>query len=168
MKARILAVLALLGLLFVAAVTPNSAVNPQTPNVGKIQFLQGTDSAGTYKTLYVGGSNGTKITGIYLTSFDPSASHLVTIQLSSSASAHCSPATSCFGGMAITLPVNSGSANAAPAVNAMSSANWPGLPRDSDGNPYIYLPSASYTLEMTYATAITSGLINGVAVAADF
>jgi hypothetical protein len=166
---RVAAVLACMGLLFVAATTPNSTVSPQTPNIGKIQFLQGTDSAGTYKTLYVGGSNGTKITGIYLTSFDPSATHLITIQLSSSSSAHCSPATSCFGGMAITLPVSSGSANAAPAVNAMSSATWPGLPRDSDGNPYIYLPSSSYTLEMTFATALTStDWVNGVAIGADF
>ena len=51
----------------------------------------------------------------------------------------------------------------------MSSANWPGLPRDSDGNPYIYLPSASYTIEMTFATALTSSdWINGVAIGGDF
>ena len=164
MKARILAVLALTGLLFVAAVTPNSAVNPQTPNIGVIQF---TASPGTYKTLYVGGSNGSKITGIFVTNTD-SVSHLITIQVSSSASAHCSPTSGCFGGAAVTIPITAGYATGVPAVNMMSSANWPGLPRDSDGNPYIYLPSASYTLEMTYATAITSGLINGVAVAVDF
>ena len=160
---------ALLALLLVGATTPNSIVTPQTPKIGNVQFLQGTDSAGTYKTAYTGSANGSKITGIFLTSFDPSASHLVTVQISSSSSAHCSPATSCYGGVAITLPVSSGSANAAPAVNAMSAANWPGLPVDSDGNPYFYLPSASYTIEVTFATALTStDWINAVVIAADF
>ena len=50
----ILPVILALGIVVVAdaAVTPNSDVTPQTPNNGKVQFLQGTDSAGTYKTLY--------------------------------------------------------------------------------------------------------------------
>lgn len=155
--------------LLTAATTPNSTVSPQTPNLGKVQFLQGTDSAGTYKTLYTGGASGSKITAIYVTSFDPSATHLVTVQISSSASAHCSPATSCYGGTAVTIPVSSGSANGAPAVNMMSSQNWPGLPRDSDGNPYIYLPANTWTVEVTFATALTStDWLSAVAVAADF
>ncbi|MBV8453691.1 MAG: hypothetical protein JOZ29_15680, partial [Deltaproteobacteria bacterium] len=34
-----------------AAVTANSVVTAQTPNNSKQNFVQGTDSAGTYKTL---------------------------------------------------------------------------------------------------------------------
>ena len=57
MRRFILPVILALGIVAVAnaAVTPNSYVTPQTPNNGKVQFLQGTDSAGTDKTLYTGG-----------------------------------------------------------------------------------------------------------------
>lgn len=100
-----------------ATTTANSIVTPQVPNRGIVQFLQGTDSAGTYKTLYTGGANGSKCVGIYATSNDASASHLVTVQIKVS--------TVYYGGMAVTVPVNSGFANAAPAVNMMAPANWP-------------------------------------------
>jgi hypothetical protein len=164
-----LGALALLCLLLSGASTPNSIVTPQTPNIKCVQFLQGTDAAATYKTVYAGGTNATKIVGLYATSFDPSASHLLTVQISSSSSGHCSPATSCFGGMAITLPVSAGSANAVPALNLISSVNWPGLPRDSDGNPFIYLPTTSYTIEATFTTSLTaSDWINVCAIGADF
>lgn len=160
---------AFFALLFLTgATTPNSVVTPQTPNIGKQQFLQGTDTAGTYKTAYTGGTNGSKIVAIWVTSNDPSATHLVTWQISSSTSAHCSPGTSCFGGAAVTIPVSAGFANGAPAINLMAQGYWPG-PVDSDGNPFFYLPSNSHTVEATYATALTSAAwINVVVVAADF
>lgn len=164
-----LAALALCGLFFLAATTPNSIITPQTPNLKAVSFVQGTDVAGTYKTVYAGGTNGSKITALWLTSNDGSASHLINIQISSSSSAHCSPQSGCYAGMAITLPVNAGFANGAPAVNALSATNWPGLPVDSDGNPYIYLPSTSYTIEMTFTTALTASTdVNGIAIGADF
>ena len=47
-----------------AAVTANSVVTAQTPNRGVVQFLQGTDSAGTYKTLYTAGTNGSICFGL--------------------------------------------------------------------------------------------------------
>lgn len=151
-----------------AAVTA-TPVFVQTPKIGKVQFLQGTDTAGTYKTVMTGGSNGSKIVGMYVTTNDASATHLMTIEVSSSTSAHCSPSTSCFGGVSFTLAVSSGFANAAPAVNAMSPSIWPGLPRDSDGNPFLYLPDATYTIEATFATALTAAKwINIVVVYADF
>ena len=143
-----------------ATTTANSIVTPQVPNRGIVQFLQGTDSAGTYKTLYTGGANGSKCVGIYATSNDASASHLVTVQIKVS--------TVYYGGMAVTVPVNSGFANAAPAVNMMAPANWPGLPIDSDGNPFFYL-AASDLLVATFATNLTStDVLNLVAVCADF
>lgn len=139
-----------------AAVTPNSYVTAQTPKNGTVTFVQGTDGAGTYKTLYTGGTNGTKIVAIWVTSNDGSASHLVTIQLSTSTSAHCSPQSNCVGGAAVTVPVNSGFANGAGAVNFMSATNWPGLPIDSNGQPYLNLSGNTQTLEATFATALTA------------
>lgn len=152
----------------IAAVTPNSAVMPQAPNTKATTFVQGTDAAGTYKTVYTGGTNGSKIIGIYVTTNDGSAAHLVTIQYSTSTSAHCGT-NSCFGGAAVTVPTSSGFANGAPSVNMLNPANWPGLPVDASGNPYLFLPTSSTTLEATFATALTSSdVINVVVIAADF
>lgn len=143
-----------------AAVTPNSVVSAQTPNRGVVQFLQGTDTAGTYKTLYTGGSSGSIVKAIVATSNDPSVAHVVTCQIVNS--------TVKYGGVAANVPVNSGFSNTIPPVNLLSAVNWVGLPIDSDGNPFFYLVSGD-TLQCTFATSLTtSDLINVYAVAADF
>lgn len=43
--------------------------------------------------------------------------------------------------MTVLVPANSGNTAAALPINMMSAANWPGLPIDSDGNPFFYLKS---------------------------
>lgn len=143
------------------AAVSSTPVFVQTPNRGIVQFLQGTDVAGTYKTLYTGGANGSKCTGMYITSNDATA-HLVTIQLVTSAVK--------YGGTAISTGTTTpGYASGAPAISAMSPINWPGLPVDSDGNPYFYLAGTGDTIQATFATALTtSDFINIVAICADF
>jgi|GEM_PF-3024431 len=144
----------------IAAVTPNSVVTAQTPNRGIVQFLQGTDSAGTYKTLYTGGSNGSKCSAIWETNNDGSATHLVTVEIVNSSVK--------YGGVAITTASNDGYANGVPAKNFMSPNIWGGLPLDSDGNPFFFLASGD-TLQATFATALTSSTkINLVTICADF
>lgn len=143
-----------------AAVTPNSIITAQIPNRGIVQFLQGTDAAGTYKTLYTAGINGSKCFGMYETNNDGSATHLVTVQVVNGGVR--------YGGMAITTASNDGFANAAPAKALMSNTNWPGLPIDGNGNPTIYLVSGD-TLQATFATALTSSdLINIYVSCVDF
>ena len=135
-----------------AAVTPNSIVTAQTINRGKVQFLQGTDTAGTYKTLYTAGANGSKCFGMFETNNDSMATHLVTVQVFNGGVA--------YGGVAVTSASSDGFANATPAKSLMSPANWPGLPVDANGNPFIYLVSGD-TIQATFATALTSmDLIN--------
>lgn len=142
------------------AVTPNSVVTPQTPTRGIVQFLQGTDSPGTYKTLYTGGTNGSKCIAIWENNNDGSATHLVTIEIVNS--------TVKYGGIALTTVSNEGYGSAVPARNFFSTALWPGLPNDSDGNPFIFLASGD-TLQATYATTLTSSdKINLVAVCMDY
>lgn len=149
-----------LGMPGYAAVTPNSAVTAQTPNRGIVQFLQGTDSAGTYKTLYTAGANGSLCKAIWETNNDGSATHLITLELVNSAVK--------YGGVAVTTASNDGYANGTPAKNLMSSTNWPGLPLDSDGNPFLFIASGD-TLQATFATALTaSDKINLTSVCADF
>lgn len=73
-----------------------------------------------------------------------------------------------YGGVAVNVPTNSGFTNGTPPINLLSQANWPGLPLDSDGNPYLYLVSGD-TLQCTYATALTtSDVLNVVFVGGDF
>jgi len=143
-----------------AAVTANSFVTPQTPNRGIMQFLQGTDVAGTYKIIYTAGANGSRCYGLITTNNDPSATHLLTIQINNGVIK--------YGGAALTTVSSAGFANGTPAQNLLSSSVWPGLPLDQYGNPYIQLINGD-TLQATYATALTSGdVINIVASCSDF
>src|SRR5271166_407427 len=77
-----------------AAVTANNVVTAQYPNRGNLQFLQGTDAAATYKTLYAAGPNGSKCVGMLMNNNDAGATHLVTVQLASGSSTTASIAAS--------------------------------------------------------------------------
>lgn len=135
-----------------AAVTANSVITAQAANRGIVQFLQGTDSAGTYKTLYTAGTNGSMCEGMWMTNDDGSATHLVTVQIVNTSVK--------YGGTALTTVENAGFANATPAQSLTSPAIWPGLPVDTTGNPFIMLASGD-TLQATFLTALTtSDLIN--------
>jgi hypothetical protein len=110
------------------------------------------------------GSNcptGSKVTGLWLTSTDATA-HVVTCTINKNGKRG--------GGIAITTStVLPGFANAAPAINLLTAANWPGLPVDSDGNPFLTLASSSDKVDCRYTTAITSGKLLGItATGADF
>jgi hypothetical protein len=143
-----------------AAVTPNSIVTAQTPNRGIVQFLQGTDTAGVYKTLYTAGANGSKCSAIWTNNNDASATHLVTVQIVN--------ATVKYGGASLLSVVNSGFITATGGQSLLSTTLWPGLPVDSDGNAFIILASGD-TLQATFATALTSNdVLNVVAICVDF
>jgi hypothetical protein len=143
-----------------AATTPNNIITTQTPNRGIVQFLQGTDAAGTYKTLYTASANGSKCTGMWMNNNDGSATHLVTVQIVNTAVK--------YGGVALTSVSNAGFATGTPAQALMASTIWPGLPVGSDGNPYIFIVSGD-TIQATFATALTaSTVINLQAICADF
>jgi hypothetical protein len=155
-----LAFLSLLALPASAAVTPNSPVTPQTPNRGVVQFLQGTDSAGTYKTLYAAGSNGSDCSALWLTTNDGSATHLITVQIVNS--------TVKYGGTAVTTVASAGFANGVPPMNLFAPTIWVGLPLNSDGNPFLRLISGD-TVQMTFATNLTSStVVNAVISCADY
>lgn len=142
------------------AVTPNSIVTIQTPRMSAINFST-ADTPGTNKTVIQGASNGTKITALYANSNDTGASHLGTMQFQRSGAN--------FGGVAATIPVSAGFANGTPPVNFMSTAIWPGLPIDSDGNPFLFLASTLDLVVGTFATAMGAGFqLNMQAVGGDF
>ena len=144
-----------------AAVTVNSIVTAQTPNRGVVQFLQGTDSAGTYKTLYTGGTNGSICFGLSATNSEAATNHLLTVQVVNSAVK--------YGGTAVTVPFGAGFATGVPPVAVMSAGNWPGLAVDANGNPYILLISGD-TLQATFATAFVTGssTVNAIITCLDY
>lgn len=164
MRRLLLAIAAVIGaspvVVALAAVTPNSIVTPQTPlNRGIVQFLQGTDTAGTYKTLYTAGSAGSYCNSIIMNNNDGSATHLVTLQIVNGGVK--------YGGVALTTISSAGFVSGTPAQALLSPTLWPGLPVDGNGNTYITLASGD-TLQATYATALTStDLINIYAVCGD-
>lgn len=146
----------LLGLLLAgvawAAVTPNSIVTMQTATRGIVQFLQGADTAGTYKTIYTAGANGSKCNGLWSTNDDAAVTHPLTVQLTNAGVR--------YGGVTVMTTSSQGFASGVPALNLLAPTLWPGLPLDSDGNPYLLMVSgdtlqAKYELNLSTSTRIS-------------
>jgi hypothetical protein len=143
-----------------AATTPNSIITPQIINRGVVQFLQGTDSAGTYKTLYTSGSNGSRCYAMVMNNNDATTTHLITVQIVN--------ATVKYGGTALTTVLSAGFVNGTAPQPIMNPTNWPGLPVDQYGNSYIELVSGD-TIQATFGTTLTtSDVINLYTSCSDF
>ncbi len=145
------------------AVTANSLVTPQTPKVTPQNFVQGTDAAGTYKTIYTAGSNGSKVVAINVTTDDGSATHVLSLALTRSATDYIIGA--------YTLPVSVGTDGATASIDLLAGGPAlliPGLPLDNDGQRYLFLESGD-TLRLTFATALSSSKrINVITIGSDF
>jgi hypothetical protein len=137
------------------AATITNPIFPQVLKNTQTCFIQGTDSAGTYKTIYTGDADGSKIIGIYAGTNDD-VSHLLTVRYSTSTSDHCATNGTCGSGAAATLAASSGYANGTPVVGFLNTTVWPGAPLDSDGNSILYLTTSTTTLEATFATAFST------------
>lgn len=161
MKKFLISLFLLIPVVAYSATTPNSFVTPQTPKVGATRFVQGTDTPGIYKTIYTGQTNGSKCFALLLNHNDQSATHLVTMRISSnSVDYDISTYTTVTG----SAPANT----FGTPVNLFSPTIWPGLPVDSQGNAYIYLQNGD-ALQATFATALTAtNQINIVAYCGDF
>jgi hypothetical protein len=129
-----------------AAVTGNNFVSPQTPNRGLVQFTQGIDTAGTFKTLYTAGANGSRCYGEWVSNNDSTTTHAVQTQIQSGA----------FSYVATSVTTSLSSGYSSGPISLMSSTAWPGLPVDQYGNPYIQLASGDL-LRVTFLTALSAG-----------
>lgn len=118
----------------------------KTPNWGATQITTGTGSS-TVVTIYAGGVSGSKIPALMAVSLGTTAAFDVQWGISSGG-------TLFIHGTAL-VSANAGSTDTVPSVNLMSNANVP-LAFDSDGNPFIFLPSSAYSLQAkTPATSST-------------
>ena len=124
----------------VAATTPNSAITPQTPNRALAQLT----AAGTV-TVYTAGANGSICSGLTTSNTDASATHLLTLAIKNSSVTY----------VVVEFVSTEATATAVNPVSLMSSAVWPGLSVDANGNPFFYLVSGD-TVTLTAATAFTA------------
>lgn len=131
---------------------------PQTPKNGNVQILPADTT--TLKTIYTGGANGSKIVALMASSSDTAARD-VTWGITVGAVFY--PLGT------VTIPITAGQIAATPAVNLLDVAKSPGLPIDSDGNPFVFLASASYTLQAKSLVTVTAAKeIDIAAIAADW
>lgn len=141
------------------AVTQNAVVTPQKPNRGAAQ-LTSSSSTTTPTTLYTGGANGTKIVAIIAQSTD-TAAHDIQVSIVNGGTTYTLGT--------VTVPIGAGNSGTVPSVNLLNSSQLPGLPVDSDGNPFIYLAGAGDVLSVLPKTALSaSTFVNITAVAEDF
>lgn len=145
-----------------ASVTANSVVTAQTPTTNMVQ-LASTSSTATYYGVFTAGGNGARCEGVWESNSD-SATHVITYALqTTTGTTEATGATVPTGGAttvnyaaaAITTGAGDGTSSGKPAVNVISATNWPGLPVDVAGNPYLQIP-ANMSLVVSYATAITA------------
>lgn len=132
-------------------------VNPtfvKTPNFGAVQITTGTGSS-VAVTVYTGGSNGSKISALIAVSVGTTNPYDVQWGVSSGGALYILGTNS--------VAVGAGSTDSIPSTNLMAVSNVP-LAADSDGNPYIFLPSNAYTLQAktpaTSSSWATGAVIN--------
>lgn len=123
----------------------------ETINRGLVKFTDAS-TPGNYVTLYTAGANGSRCYSITSTNNDPSATHLVTVQVFNSGVG--------YGGVSLGTVNNAGFTAGSPP----QSMGWSGMPIDEYGNGYIQLAPGD-TLQATFFTAITAGKVLNVTVA---
>lgn len=117
------------------------------------------DSANTKKTVCTAGVNGSKVVGLTATSTDTS-NRLAQVWLTRSATSYLLAS--------VSVPTLSGTDGTTPVVNLMNTTDWPGLPVDADGQPYLFLDSGD-TLQVSFTAQITAAKEADVtALSADF
>jgi hypothetical protein len=103
--------------------------------------------ASNLKTVVTGAPNGSKVNSLTLAS-DDTAAREVQLGVTQNAGAFFPLGT-------VSVPITAGTVAATPAVNALNRTACPGLPLDSDGNPYLLLESGD-TLQIKALTTVTA------------
>lgn len=142
------------------ALSSNSVVLPQVPRIEPQNFVEGVDVAGTLKTIFTPGANGSKVVGVVATSRDNALAHTVLLYLTRSGTDYLLGT--------VSVAAEAGHNGAVPGADIMDPAMNPGLPLDADGQPYILLEPDDL-LKATFGTGLTSGKrMDLVTVGADF
>jgi hypothetical protein len=128
------------------------------PQNGKVQIANA--DAQNQKTVYTAGANGSKVTALLAVSTDTSARD-VQICITNGGTSY--PIGT------VSVPAGAGNSSSVDGVDLINGTNLPGLPIDSDGNPYIFLVSGDTLTVSALSTVTTAKLVTVTApVAADF
>lgn len=133
---------ALLAAPALAATAPNYAGSPMS-DVAQITNTTGTAAV----TLTTAGSNGSRRFSLACTSTDTAAHSLTVAKVRSGVSYLLAT---------VNIPASAGNAAGTPRVAVLSTANFPGVPLDPTGNPFLTLQSGD-TLTIAVTTAVASG-----------
>ena len=117
------------------------------PQNGKLQLLN-ANAAGTFVTLYTAGASGSKVSSITAASSGTIA-HDLQIAITNGGTTYL------LGTVAVAI--GAGNTSGVPSTNLLSATNFPGLPLDSDGNPFILLVFGD-TLQINPVVVVTSPL----------
>ena len=136
----------------IAGTVPNF---PATPSRGFQSWVQGADAPSSAKAIYTGAANGSKCVAINLVNTDSIAHNFF-----------LSTSTTNVGVITVyAIPASTGWNGSIPSANLLT---YTGLPKDSDGNSFIYLKSGDI-LYGWYSTSFnTSQEIIATAVCMDF
>jgi hypothetical protein len=132
-------------------------IYPQTVKNWTVQIANA--DASNKKSLVAGGSNGSKVEMISVSSTDTSDRD-INVYLNDGSTDHLLGT--------IKVPLSSGNTNAIVPVNFLSNTQNPCTPYDAMGNKYIYVMNG-YTLKVAATTTVTSGkIIDFIAQGGDF
>lgn len=114
------------------------------PSNGKVNIVNADAQA--QKTVYTAGASGSKITSLMASSTDTAARD-VAISITNGG-------TSYVIGV-VAVPIGAGTSSGVNSVNMLNLSNMPGLPVDSDGQPYLLLVFGD-TLTLSALTSVTA------------
>lgn len=148
----------------------SSPVLPQTPKITVTQLSTTATAVSLtssgYTTLYTGGTNGSKITGVMASNTSTGAAINAILTIGSTVSG----AQLFYQVASATLPaLTSAFDTVITSVNLFANTTIP-LPLDGDGNPYLLLTSTAYTLSVGVSSApqTANSRVSFVAIGADF
>jgi hypothetical protein len=105
-------------------------------------------TASTTATHVTGGTNGSRVSSLTAVSNSTSA-HVFAVGISTGGAA--------FDIGSVSVTAGAGTDGSVRNIDLMSPANMPGLPLDSNGVPYINLPSTSHSLTVRSTATINTG-----------
>jgi hypothetical protein len=120
-------------------------IYPQTINSSVVTILPADTT--TLKTLYTGGTNGSKVENIVVTNTDSTAAYVVQIYITISSTNYLIGT--------INVPLSSGNTTSAPGINVISNSNVGTFARDPNGNAYIYVANGA-VLKVASTTTVTT------------
>lgn len=100
----------------------------------------------TLKTIVAGGTNGTKIESLIVTSTDTSARDVALYKTISAVDYLLGT---------VSIPITAGFTNAIPSIDLLNNPQIPGLSTDAFGNKYIFVASGT-TLKIAALITITA------------